>query len=188
MDKITQIQAELQAPKNQFNSFGGYNYRSCEDILEALKPLLAEHGLRQTIHDEIVNIGSRYYVKAVIEVKEDGKIIETGSAYAREDEDRKKMAPAQLTGSASSYARKYALNGLWLIDDIKDADTDAQAEQVRNAPESKPKKIKMKPGSEKWDKAVKKLAEGSVTMKSATKHYDFDKKKMKTAIKEYRGV
>lgn len=122
-EKLMNIQAELKAPKNQYNEFGKYHYRSCEDILEALKPLLAKHQAAVTISDEIVLIGDRYYVKAtatLIDV-ENGDKVEV-SAYAREDEQKKGMDASQLTGSTSSYARKYALNGLFAIDDTKDSD------------------------------------------------------------------
>lgn len=120
--KLIKIQSELRAPKNNENKFGGYKYRSCEDILEALKPLLYEHGLLLTLNDEIVVIGDRYYVQATATVMDaDGNHCST-KALARESEDRPKMDSSQVTGSASSYARKYALNGLFCIDDTKDAD------------------------------------------------------------------
>lgn len=117
------IQAELKAPKNQYNAFGKYHYRSCEDILESLKPVLAKHQAAVTISDEIVLIGDRYYVKAtaaLIDIEKGDKV--EVSAYAREDEQKKGMDVSQLTGSTSSYARKYALNGLFAIDDTKDSD------------------------------------------------------------------
>ena len=122
-EKLMKIQTELKAPKSQFNSFGRYNYRSQEDILEALKPLLAEHKAVISISDEIVLIGDRYYVKAtatLIDIEKGDKV--EVSAYAREDETKKGMDLSQLTGSTSSYARKYALNGLFAIDDTKDSD------------------------------------------------------------------
>lgn len=124
-EKLVIIQQELIAPKNQFNGFGKYNYRSCEDILEGLKPCLKKVKAAVTITDEIVYIGDRYYVKAtarLINADIDGGCIEN-TAYAREDEKKSGMDVSQITGSASSYARKYALNGLFAIDDVKDADT-----------------------------------------------------------------
>jgi len=138
MRKLNEIQQNLKAPKGQFNSFGKYKYRSCEDILEAIKPLLGEAIL--TISDELINIGERYYVKATatlkvpkdtrkkevkgnIEEYETPEEVISVSAYARESLEKKGMDESQITGSASSYARKYALNGLFLIDDTKDADT-----------------------------------------------------------------
>lgn len=122
IEKIVAIQSELKAPKGQYNSFGQYNYRSCEDILESVKPLLAKHGLVLTIQDSIDLIGDRFYVKATATIT-DGKEQLSTSAYARESLDKKGMDASQVTGATSSYARKYALNGLLAIDDTKDADT-----------------------------------------------------------------
>ena len=118
---LAEIQSRLRAPKNQRNSFGNYNYRSCEDILEALKPLLDEHGLCLILSDRLEEVGGRVYVVATAIVRGYGKQI-TADAYAREPESRKGMDSSQLTGSTSSYARKYALNGLFAIDDNRDAD------------------------------------------------------------------
>ena len=122
--KLVKVQNELKAPKSQYNSFGNYSYRNCEDILEALKPLLNEVKAIVNISDEIVLIGERYYVKATVKFidAETGEVVEA-SAMAREEETKKGMDASQLTGSTSSYARKYALNGLFAIDDTKDADT-----------------------------------------------------------------
>lgn len=122
MQELINIQHELNAPKNQFNKFGNYKYRSCEDILEWLKPLLLKYFVTLTITDEIVNIWSRYYVKANATLTSAATMV-TCTSYAREEETKKGMDGSQITGSASSYARKYALNGLFLIDDSKDADT-----------------------------------------------------------------
>lgn len=119
--KLIEIQAELKAPKSQFNKFGGYNYRNCEDILEAVKPLCAKHEIVPLLSDEIVMIGDRFYIKATAKVT-DGKDEIATTAFARESKDKKGMDESQITGSASSYARKYALNGLFCIDDTKDAD------------------------------------------------------------------
>lgn len=121
MSALTEIQKKLKAPKSNYNSFGKYNYRSCEDILEAVKPLLGDNTL--TMSDEVVQIGDRIYVKATA-VFRDGATETRVSAFAREAESKKGMDESQVTGTASSYARKYALNGLFLIDDTKDADTD----------------------------------------------------------------
>lgn len=123
-EKLLAVQMELRAPKGQYNSFGKYNYRSCEDILEAVKSLLQKHGLLLAIGDSIEAIGGRVYVKAtatVADIAEPDSFV-SASAYAREDEQKKGMDGAQVTGSSSSYARKYALNGLFLIDDNKDPD------------------------------------------------------------------
>lgn len=120
---IAEIQAELKAPKNQWNTHGKFNYRSAEDILEAVKPILFKRDMVQIITDEIVNLGNRYYIKATVTVYYGDQKLSV-SAYAREPESRKGMDESQITGAASSYARKYALNGLYNIDDTKDADTD----------------------------------------------------------------
>ena len=121
MKELCLIQSELRAPKGQFNSFGKYKYRSCEDILEALKPLLSKHGCALVLSDEIVEIGSRVYVKATASLRK-SEAYALAVAYAREPEVKKGMDESQVTGAASSYARKYALNGLFAIDDTKDAD------------------------------------------------------------------
>ena len=122
-DILVNIQHELKAPKNQRNSFGGYNYRSWEDILEAVKPILFKYGVAIVIEDEIVSVGNRVYVRATAKLKNGQDIIGQSIAYAREPETKKGMDDAQITGATSSYARKYALNGLFAIDDTKDADT-----------------------------------------------------------------
>lgn len=136
--KLQLIQASLKAPKNQRNNFGGYNYRSCEDILEAVKPLLYDTQTTLTISDEMVQVGERVYVKATATLRdaESGEVIEQTTAYARESETKKGMDEAQITWASSSYARKYALNGLFCIDDVKDADatnTHGKEEKVEKA-------------------------------------------------------
>jgi len=130
-DALAVIQATLKAPKGQFNSFGKYKYRSCEDILEAVKPLLKESTL--TLSDDVVEIGGRVYVKAKASFGHNGAAIDV-TAFARESETKKGMDDSQITGTASSYARKYALNGLFLIDDTKDADTDEHAGNANSEP------------------------------------------------------
>lgn len=119
------IQHELKAPKGQENKFGGYKYRSCEDIMEAVKPLLDKNNASLVVSDDIVMIGDRFYIKAIATLldSESGNIIAQTSAFAREPITKKGMDDSQITGAASSYARKYALNGLFCIDDTKDADT-----------------------------------------------------------------
>ena len=121
--KLLAIQSELKAPKTQYNNFGRYKYRNCEDILEALKPILAKNMAVVTVSDEIVTADGRFYVKATAKITdaESGESVET-TAFAREEDSKKGMDGSQLTGSSSSYARKYALNGLFAIDDTKDAD------------------------------------------------------------------
>lgn len=123
MSVLTDIQNELKVPKNRYNSFGEYKYRSCEDILEAVKPLLAKYDATMVIRDGIVEVGGRIYVKATAILVAESTSYEA-TAFAREAEEKKKLDVSQITGTASSYARKYALNGLFLIDDTKDADTD----------------------------------------------------------------
>lgn len=120
--KVVAVQSELKAPKGQYNSFGKYNYRSCEDILEGVKPLLNKYGLYLKISDAVEMIGDRYYIKATATLSDADNCIST-SAYARESLDKKGMDASQVTGATSSYARKYALNGLFAIDDTKDADS-----------------------------------------------------------------
>lgn len=123
-EKLLQIQSKLKAPKGQYNEFGKYKYRSCEDILEALKPLLAEVKAAVTLNDEIVQVGERIYIKATVSfIDIEDKQTITTTAYAREEETKKGMDGSQITGASSSYARKYALNGLFAIDDNKDSDT-----------------------------------------------------------------
>lgn len=123
--KLVAIQNELKAPKGRKNTFGGYKYRSCEDIMEAVKPLLAKYRVMLTVRDEVEHIGDRYYIKAIAYIEDiDSDGFYSVGAFAREDDQKKGMDAAQVTGSSSSYARKYALNGLFLIDDTKDPDSD----------------------------------------------------------------
>lgn len=124
-EKLLNVQTELKAPKGQYNNFGKYKYRSCEDILEALKPVLEKNKLTMYISDDIVVINERYYVKATVYLINSEKMGETiqVSALAREEETKKGMDGSQITGASSSYARKYALNGMFMIDDTKDSDS-----------------------------------------------------------------
>ena len=149
-ERLIHIQGELKAPKSQENKFGGYKYRSCEDILEAVKPLLKKEKVTLTISDDIIEVGGRVYVKATATLSDGEDTIST-SAFAREAEMKKGMDDSQITGSASSYARKYALNGLFAIDDTKDADatnthekgkTEAQALDNRPATAAQIMRIK----------------------------------------------
>ena len=130
-DTLLTLQASLQVPKNQHNDFGGYSYRSAEDILNALKPLLKTFNSILTLKDEPVFIGDWHYIKAMAELKTPEQTY-TVTAYAREAANKKGMDESQITGTASSYARKYALNGLFLIDDTKDADTEEYHKQNQN--------------------------------------------------------
>lgn len=142
--KLLEVQSKLKANKGQYNSFGKYHYRSAEDIVESAKPLLKENGLLMTIQDDLVVIGDRYYVKAIVTVGD----IETGesiitTAFAREEENKKGMDGSQVTGAASSYARKYAMNGMFAIDDTKDADTNEHknVQNSANAKSNSPQKV-----------------------------------------------
>lgn len=140
--KLWTIQQTLNAPKGQYNKFGGYSYRSAEDILEAVKPLLQNVTLM--VSDEIVLIGDRYYVKATATLS-DGEDSISATAFAREEKEQKGMTAGQLTGATSSYARKYALNGLFCIDDAKDLDTDAYAKQTGQQPRQQKNQPKQQP-------------------------------------------
>lgn len=132
---LAAVQSALKAPKGQYNSFGKYNYRSCEDILEAVKPILKENGLTLTLCDDLTQCGDRVYIKATACVTdvESGEKVST-CAFAREPETKKGMDDSQITGTASSYARKYALNGLFCIDDTKDADTEESRGREKAGP------------------------------------------------------
>jgi len=132
--KLLQIQNELKCPKNLYNKFGNYSYRSAENILENVKPLCIRHSVVLVLDDEIQTLGTRYYVKATATLydAETGEKI-SNSAYAREEENKKGMDGSQITGSCSSYARKYALNGLFCLDDVKDADSMDNSEETKKA-------------------------------------------------------
>ena len=161
-EKLLVIQTKLKAPKGQYNKFGNFNYRSAEDILEAVKPLNAEQGLLLTITDEIKEVGGRIYVVATATVS-DGTDELKVSAFAREPENKKGMDESQITGATSSYARKYALNGLYAIDDNKDADTDEHKQQQENAPkkqqEQKQQQQKQQPTKEPTEKELHEIVE-----------------------------
>ena len=133
MKKLIAIQHDLKAPKGNYNSFGKYKYRSCEDILEAVKPLLAREECTLTITDDIIQVGDRFYIKATAKITDGTESVEV-AAMAREEKEKKGMDASQVTGTASSYARKYALNGRFLIDDTKDADTDEYTNTTKAEP------------------------------------------------------
>ena len=149
MEPIIKIQKELKAPKGQYNSFGKYHYRSCEDIIEALKPIIHGLGYYLLLFDEPVSIGDRVYIKATARLI--GEKTYESCAYAREDENKKGMDGSQITGAASSYARKYALNGLLAIDDSKDADMQVKKEA---------KKAPLTTDMPEWKKAVEFVSKG----------------------------
>ena len=179
--KLSNVQTELKAPKNQFNGFGKYKYRSCEDILEAVKPLLAKNKLTMIISDEIEHIGERFYIKATIELfdVETGETIIT-SKLAREEETKKGMDASQLTGSTSSYATKYALNGLFLIDDTKDADaTNNHGNDQKNENKSDNK------SDNKNDKQQQKKETKKITIDTYLEAIRKYEKEYQTEIKDY---
>lgn len=143
-EKLSAVQQELKAPKNRRNTFGKYNYRSCEDILEAVKPILAKHEATILITDDISEVGGKVYIQATVrfvDLRVNGDMI-TVNAFARESVDKKGMDDAQITGTSSSYARKYALNGLFLIDDVKDPDSDEYKEETDQKIKASTKKPK----------------------------------------------
>lgn len=172
-EKLSKIQNELKVPKNQRNSFGNYNYRSCEDILEALKPLLLEYKCILVIGDTIEQIGERYYVKAQATIKDvEGEAEIFINAYAREEETKKGMDGSQITGASSSYARKYALNGLFGIDDTKDSDTTNTESKTITAAIKKPEIAKTPdhPDNE-FNKSVCQHCGGRIAISSSGKPY-----------------
>lgn len=172
------IQFELKAPKGQYNSFAKYHYRSCEDILEAVKPLLKKYNATLTIEDEVVLIGDRFYVKATATLRSDKDSI-SASAFAREQSEKKGLDESQITGATSSYARKYALNGLFCIDDTKDADTDEYVNQISKtktstpAPAEEPAKQKevFNSAHPDWQKVLNNLKAGKGSLKSLQSYY-----------------
>lgn len=176
MSKLQEIQHRLKAPKGQYNSFGKYKYRSCEDILEAVKPILNEVGCTLTLSDEIVLIGDRYYIKATATLK-GADTNETVTAFAREDMDKKGMDGSQITGTASSYARKYALNGLFCIDDTKDADTDEYAQQTqknagqKSSPAPAKEKQVFNSSHPQWQTILDRLVAGKGSIKALQDFY-----------------
>ena len=148
--KLIKVQSELKAPKGQKNTFGNYNYRSAEDILEAVKPLLTEQGLLMTITDIIEQVGERYYIQAKVTLTDGEDTVEV-TGYARESLNKKGMDDSQITGTASSYARKYAMNGLFLIDDTKDSDSN----ENRTERENRAKKADIEAEKERQSKIAK---------------------------------
>lgn len=163
-EKLAKIQREIKAPKNLKNSFGGYMYRNAEGILEAFKPYSEKYGVMLKLYDQVVQIGDRYYVKAtaVITDVENGDQT-SATAYARESAEKKGMDDSQITGTASSYARKYALNGLLLLDDTKDADTDEYRMQQEDQPASQSQKKTIESICKKHGIDYKNWAESSGT-------------------------
>lgn len=180
--KVAEIQTELKAPKNRRNTFGNYNYRNCEDILEGVKPLCKAKGLILTLSDEPVDINGWHYIKATATLT-DGKESLSVSASAREAETKKGMDESQISGTASSYARKYALNGLFLIDDTKDADTDEyQKERTNRSKQEKAdtdaENISAQPiGQMEIDALMDKCIQTSTDIADVCKYYNVDSAK-----------
>lgn len=194
MKELIAIQSELKAPKGQHNNFGNYNYRSAEDILEAVKPLCHKNNCIITLSDEIVLVGDRFYIKATATIKNSSGEQTEVTAYAREEETKKGMDASQITGTASSYARKYALNGLFCIDDTKDADTDEFAKKTGRNAETKGRTAKGKEAAEKMPSEPKELTyrerviitakERNITMQELARDYGLDKNTTEERYKE----
>lgn len=189
MIKLTEIQNELKAPKNQYNHFGKYKYRSCEDILEAVKPLLKKHDCTLTITDEVKEVGGMVFVEATATIT-DSDGCQVVKAQAGIDPNRKGMDIAQSFGSSSSYARKYALNGLFLIDDTKDADATndhgkSQTAQPKTAPKQTPKsqRVIVTEGDENFLKIVQGVASGKATLQQALDKFNISEK-VEASLKE----
>lgn len=188
LEKLGKIQQEMKAPKNLRNSFGGYNYRNAEGILEAFKPYEGKYGVSLVVRDEIIAVESRVYVKAAATIYdiENGDSIEA-SAFAREPETKKGMDESQITGAASSYARKYALNGLFLLDDTKDPDTDeytakkngmsAEEMKEQQADAKKTEEVKNTPlPADRIEILMGTLTKHGINAKDVYKHYGITKK------------
>lgn len=186
-DKLLIIQSKLKAPKNQYNDFNKFYYRSAEDILEALKHLLKEVGCTLTISDEIVVVAERVYVKAIATLS-DGKDNISTTAFAREEESKKGMDAAQITGAASSYARKYALNGLFCIDDTKDPDSTNKGEQETRS-SAAPKTIS-KPVAKPTAKPAAKPEAKPNDLEQAKKALDLckDNKSIDEVVKTFKNL
>lgn len=170
--KLALIQQEIKCPKDKENTFGGYKYRSAESILEALKPVMAKHKVTVILIDDIRMIGDRIYVMAeakMIDLESETSI--STYAFARETLERPKMDAAQITGSASSYARKYALNGLLLLDDVKDPDTNEYTRQQQD----KPKPARQKKEQTDWDRFVNKLIAANVNIDALCNQFKVNK-------------
>lgn len=172
--KLIKVQSELKAPKGQKNTFGNYNYRSAEDILEAVKPLLSEQGLLMTITDIIEQIGERYYIQAKV-ILTDGEDTVEVTGYARESLNKKGMDDSQITGTASSYARKYAMNGLFLIDDTKDSDSNENRTERENRAKKadveaeREKQAKIAKLNDQYERALKAANDNEAPMELLTK-------------------
>lgn len=186
-EKLLKIQSSISVPKNQHNKFGNYDYRSCEDILSALKPLLKEVKCTVTVNDELVMIGDRYYIKATATLIdcESGESI-SNESYAREEESKKGMDSSQITGTASSYARKYALNGLLLLDDVKDADTNENQQQNRNAKSDKNQQQNQNTGANKGQQQNQNTTGSNKGSQNGTQKKLIDNRALETLRKRFK--
>ena len=186
-EKLLKIQSSISVPKNQHNKFGNYDYRSCEDILSALKPLLKEVKCTVTVNDELVMIGDRYYIKATATLIdcESGKSI-SNESYAREEESKKGMDSSQITGTASSYARKYALNGLLLLDDVKDADSNESQQQSRNAKSDKNQQQNQNTGTNKGQQQNQNTTRSNKGSQNGTQKKLIDNRALETLRKRFK--
>jgi hypothetical protein len=182
MKELIEIQKELKAPKNQYNSFGKYKYRSCEDILEALKPLLHKNKCTLVITDSVKEVCGIPYVEATITLSSEKGGVISNSACAGIDPNKKGMDKAQTFGTSSSYARKYALNGLFLIDDTKDSDSEEHQTEVKKKATPKPKQL-LEITPEAYQKAVDALSSGKVTLEQIKSKYELSETREK-ALKE----
>jgi len=178
--KLSEIQSKIKVPKNQFNSFGKYHYRSCEDIIEAVKPILNDAGFSLILSDSVEFIGNRVYFKATATIT-NGTETYSASSYAREEESKKGMDASQISGTASSYARKYALNGLFAIDDAKDSDSTNQHES-KPQPTAKPVFDSKNP---KFKEAHKAISEGAYTIEQMKTKYTISEDTIKILTSKY---
>lgn len=184
LNELLQIQQTLNAPKNLTNKFGGYKYRSAEAILEAVKPLLKEQGIVITINDTLEQIGDRYYIKATVSLHKGNHTVTT-QAYAREEESKKGMDGSQITGASSSYARKYALNGMFAIDDTKDSDaTNDGKPPVQNTLATKKDELNKLLESEGYNTTPKKQAVIHDVLKKLTINSETDAQKVIDSVRK----
>ena len=188
MKELIKIQTELKAPKWNYNNFGKYKYRSAEDILEAVKPVLSKHNCYITISDDVIELSGRFYIQATATITNDKWESEDVVAYAREPEIKKGMDVSQITGSSSSYARKYALNGLFAIDDTKDADTMDNREQETKQVKQETKQVKQETKQVKQETNIDKTAKFEEMLKKNDPQTKEEFQKIQALfVKQYKG-
>ena len=186
-EKLLKIQSSISVPKNQHNKFGNYDYRSCEDILSALKPILQTHKCTVTVNEDLICIGNRHYIKATAALVDCGSGESVSNqSFAREEESKKGMDSSQITGTASSYARKYALNGLLLLDDVKDADTNENQQQSQNAKADKNQQQSRNAGANKNQQKSQNAAGSNRDPKGGTQKKLIDKKTLEALRKRFK--